>query len=300
MEVSGYSKIYQLGHRECKAMQGHELVVQEKIDGSQFSAQVVDGVLYCRSHHKQIVIDAPEKMFKGAVETFQRLHLGGKLREGWVYRGECLCKPKHNALAYGRKPVGDVILFDIEMSMHDMLAPDHVAYEAGLLGLECVPTFAKVGSIPPLDLINRWLEKESCLGGQKIEGVVVKCYDLSDSTGHVLMGKYVSEAFKEVHRESWGESNPSGKDIIGRLIDSYTTTARFDKAVIHLKELGLLAGEPKDIGLLINEVKADITEECGEEIARTLANHFMPHITRGITSKIPQWYKDKLVEQDNG
>ena len=106
----------------------------------------------------------------------------------------------------------------------------------------------------------------------------------------------MSEAFKETHETSWKERNPTGKDIVQRLIDHYSVEARYNKAVQHLKEGGLLEGSLRDIGLLIREVPEDIMKEETDNIKDILFKHFWPQIRRGVSHGIPEFYKLKLAE----
>ncbi len=291
--ISSYPKVYNLGHRALRELANGPVVAQEKIDGSQFSFGRINGKLHARSKGKELIIDAPEKLFARGVEAISQL----SLHDGWTYRGELLDKPEHNALAYDRIPEKHVILFDIDTGEAEFLSPEQVAEEAERIGLEVVPTFFH-GVLSSTAQLFGLLETTSILGGQKIEGVVIKNYAQWDpATGKTLMGKYVSEAFKEVHKKTWGESNPAGKDIIVRLTEAYKTPARWAKAVQHLKERGELDESPKDIGPLIKEVQTDILAECEDEIKEALFKWAKPHIVRGSTGGLPEWYKEQLAER---
>jgi hypothetical protein len=109
-----YPSIYNFGHKAICDLLKHDVLVEEKVDGSQFSFGVFKTVgeddpditapvmLRVRSKGAVMHPDAPEKMFTKAVESVkEREHL---LTLGWTYRGEYLQKPKHNALAYDRVP----------------------------------------------------------------------------------------------------------------------------------------------------------------------------------------------------
>jgi hypothetical protein len=139
----------------------------------------------------------------------------------------------------------------------------------------------------------------SILGGQAIEGVVVKPknYDLYGTDKKVLMGKFVSEAFKEVHRKQWGESNPSTKDIISRIGDEYRTAARWNKSIQHLREAGRLVNDVQDIGPIIKEIPEDVLKECEEEIKEKLFKYAWPHIRRSLHSGFPEYYKELLLKR---
>ena len=287
-----YGKIYNIGHPAVKDLFQGPVLIEEKVDGSQFSFGVFDGEIKCRSKGKEQLVAAPDKMFNQAIETVKLLK--DILRPGWTYRGEYLNKPRHNALAYDRIPKNNIILFDIAVNEETYLTRIEKETEANRIGLEIVPQFKL--EIKNADDIKMLLEYTSILGGQKIEGIVVKNYTRFGSDGKTLMGKHVSEAFKEVHKLTWGESNPSKKDILAFLIYKYKHPTRWNKAIQHLQEAGNLTNSPKDIGNLIKEVQRDIKEECSEEIAQELMRYAMEHILRGSIAGLPEWYKEKLLE----
>ena len=292
--IGSYPKIYNIGHRAVREIFNEAILIEEKIDGSQFSFGIRNGQILCRSHKKQIVVDAPDKMFELAVESVKsRAHL---LQEGWVYRGEYLQKPKHNSLAYDRVPKGNIMLFDICPGMEDYLLYNNKQAEAHRLGLETVPRI-DVGRVQSKDDILGLLTQVSVLGGQAIEGVVVKNYERFGVDGKVLMAKHVSEAFKEVHRQTWGASNPTSKDIVTRVGDALRTTARWNKAIQHLREDGTLVEGPQDIGPLIKEIKRDVEEECVDEIKDMLYKWALSSVLRSSTKGFPEWYKEKLLDK---
>ena len=273
------------------------VLVEEKVDGSQFSFGLFPpsdkwpGGVRCKSKGAEIQVLAPPAMFAAAVATVQAL----PLHEGWTYRGEVLAKPKHNALAYGRVPKGNVILFDINDAQESYLPYDAVAAEAARIGLEVVPKLAD-GMIADLSQFRALLDTVSCLGGQKIEGVVVKNYARFGLDKKCLMGKFVSEAYKEIHAESWKADNPDSGDILEMLAKRYKSEARWAKAVQHLREAGKLDDSPKDIGLLMREVPADVRKECEAQIKDELfAWAWARRLSRSITAGLPEWYKEQLL-----
>lgn len=121
-------------------------------------------------------------------------------------------------------------------------------------------------------------------------------YNLFGADKKVLMGKFVSEAFKEVHAAEWKSSNPTQGDILQLLGNEYKTPARWQKAILHLSEKGLLKGSPRDIGLLMKEVPADIEKECADEIKERLYRWAWPHLRRMVTAGFAPWYKDELLK----
>ena len=292
--LGSYPKIYNLGHAAIVDLFQGDVVVEEKVDGSQFSFGVVDGELFCRSKGVQLVIEAPQQMFARAVETAQALK--PLLRDGWIYRGEYLQKPKHNALAYDRTPEKHVVIFDINPGVEHYLSSGDKAAEAARLGLEVVPmVFA--GRVESADQLLTMLDRTSFLGGAKIEGLVVKNYARFGADGKALMGKHVTEAFKEVHKRDWKKDHKTGKDVVALLGDQYRSKARWQKAIQHLAERGELTNSPKDIGPLIKEVQRDIGEECEAEIKDTLYAWAIKDVRRRAAHGLPEWYKEQLVER---
>ena len=294
--VHSYPKVYNLGHPEIASLLEGPVAVEEKVDGSQFSFHVdaETGDLLCRSKGQQVVTGAPEKMFTRAVET--ALLLKHQAYPGWTYRCEYLQSPRHNALAYDRVPANHLILFDVEIAPNDFLAPDAMRAEAARLGLEAVPVI-HVGLVESYETFKAMLDTVSVLGGQRIEGVVIKNYARFGKDGKVLMGKHVSADFREVHKGQWRKDNPTRGDVIQDLIVAYRTPARWNKAIQHLRENGALAESPKDIGALMKETERDVAEECGEEIKAALWKYAWPQIRRGITAGLPEWYKDELAKR---
>lgn len=291
--IPSYSSPFNFGHAGAKEAFDGVVTVEEKIDGSQFSfMSSLDGTLHCRSKGAQIHPDAPEKMFALGVETARRLT--HDLIPGWVYRGEFLSKPKHNALAYDRVPPGNFILFDVDRGDQDYLSYDEKRTEAGRLGLEVVPCLYE-GRIDSAEHFFALLPAVSQLGGVAAEGIVAKAYGRYAADKKTLMVKYVTEQFREVHKGEWRKDNPTNGDILETLIAQHRTPARWLKAVQHLKEAGVLQEAPQDIGALMKEVQADIEKECESEIRDALYKWAKPRILRGVVAGLPQWYKDKLV-----
>lgn len=295
-----YPSIFNLGHRYIADLLLDPVLVEEKVDGSQISfgkfTVVHEGVMHydlrMRSKGAELNIIAPEGMFKKAVDYVQSIaHI---LTPEWTYRGEYLAKPKHNALAYDRIPHNHIIIFDINIAEETYLTHDAKRIEAERIGLEVVtPLFT--GMIETPEQFRAMLGTTSILGGQKIEGVVIKNYARFGQDKKVLLGKYVSEAFKEVHKGEWKAANPTTGDIITNLINELKIPARWDKAIQHMREQGKLEDSPRDIGLLMRKVPADIQKEEEDYIKQKLFEYAWPQIRRGVTAGVPEYYKQLLM-----
>lgn len=299
-KIHSYSSPLHVGHkglspREGPRLMDSEIHIQEKLDGSQFSALRDGDTVYFRSR-KQDVYPEAAGMFQKVVDSV--LAVKDKLTDGWVYRGEFLAKNKHNTLCYDRVPNGFLVLFDIETASTHFADQITVMAEAVRLGFDYAPVFY-TGKIEDLEHLKTFLANTSVLGGP-IEGVVIKPVDMDlfGADHKVVMAKYVREDFKEKHVSSWKKSNPGRKDVIQDIIDTYRTPQRWNKAIQHLREAGELEDTPRDIGKLFVEVPKDVDQECKEEIKQILWKAFWKDISRGITAGLAEWYHNKLVENE--
>jgi len=292
---SNYPSIFNLGHKAIEELFNESVLIEEKIDGSQFSFGVIDGVLRCKSKGKELIVDEPEKMFQLAVNTVKRLHTVEMLKEGWTYRGEYLQKPKHNTLCYDRVPKLNIILFDVNTGHESYLSYEEKAAEAFRLGLEVVPMLYE-GMVTSIDQLKEFLERQSILGATTIEGMVIKNYARFGEDKKALMGKWVRDEFKELHKINWKTDNPGMGDVVQNLVKELRSDARWQKAIQHMQESGELTNTPKDIGGLMREVKADVKKECTQHIKDAMFKWAWPQIERGIVGGFPDWYKTKLAE----
>jgi len=297
MKINSYTSLYNIGHRQLEKLFEGEVLIEEKIDGSQLSFGLIEGQLQVRSKGGPLNIEQPEKMFAKAIEVIKAL----PLQEGLIYRGEYLKSPRHNSLCYDRVPKNHIMIFDISNEEGKYLNNMQKKREAERLGLECVRVFSKGVFNFSAQELQEFLEKESILGGQKIEGIVIKNYNQFNDEKKILVGKLVSDSFREVHKKNFKEENKSNTDIIQLIAEQYKTPARWQKGIIHLQEKGILTNTPKDIGLLFKEINEDILKECKEEILQQFFEWAWPKMFKIIMKGFPEWYKEKLegLKNDN-
>ena len=296
MSIPSYIKIHTLGKKEVTDIYLRGRVqVEEKVDGSFFGFGNLEGTLHCRSKSKQIMIEAPDDMFKKAVATAVRLMEEGKLPRNVVFYGEYLQKPKHSIIKYDRVPKGNIILFDAfsySPSGKELLEPLSLDFFSERLGLEMVPA---LGQLPHVTApaIDGFLRRDSILGGGQIEGVVIKSpgewYSKAMNQSFPLFPvKKVNDSFKEVHEKDWKKEH-TGKGKIEALIEMYCTEARWLKAVHTLRDAGELTETPKDIGKLMLRVRQDVVEEDKAEIMEKLWEIVRPDLLRAVGKGLPEW-----------
>ena len=262
---------------------------------SQFAFGKIKGELFIRSKGTQLFIENPEKMFLKGIDYVAKIQ--DIIPDNMIFYCEYLNKPKHNTLVYDRVPKNHLMLFGVMDTSHKF-DTDLKKY-SDLLDIEPVPIIYS-GKISNVLELNAMLERESVLGKAKIEGIVVKNYHrqflLGGQPMPLMAGKFVSEQFKEVHRERWGLEEKS-KSRMEIFFESFRTEARWDKAVQHLSEKGKLKNEPSDIGNLMKEISEDIEAEEKEAIKEFLWNEFSKDLKRKATAGVAEWYKQKLLSR---
>jgi hypothetical protein len=291
--LHSYPKIYAIGHGAIADLfHGDNLLVEEKVDGSQFSFSRTGDDILMRSRGA-VVYKENAGMFAAAAKAVEEL--APRLRDGWVYRGEYLQKPKHNTLAYERVPKFNIILFDVNTGDEVYLSREEKEAEAERIGMEIVPCLY-CGPVKSPEQFYRLLERDSILGGAKIEGIVVKNYARFGLDKKVLMGKYVSEQFKEAHGKEWKATNPELGDVVDRIIATVRNEQRWRKSVERLRDAGQLENSPRDIGTLIKEIQQDVRAEEADFITKKLVEYALPRVLRACTGGFPEWYKQQLME----
>lgn len=295
--VSGYGKVWNYDDRPVREMfaSAQRIEIEEKVDGSQFSFGMLGGQLRMRSKGQE-VFAGNNCMFDLASETASGLFEMDMLKEGVVYRGEYIKKPKHNTLCYGGVPEGHIVLYEVEQD-GESLWHEQVMAEGDRLGLPVSPLIYS-GPLLPRDDIESLLDRDSFLGGCKIEGVVIKARNMRHlQDGKMLKAKVVAGWFKERHGKAWKFKNPGAGDIVEQIGASLETDARFAKTVQHLDERGELEWGVRDIGNLMKELGTDLYAEHSDTIKDELFKHFWPKIQRRANRGFVEWYKGQLRDK---
>jgi len=268
------------------------IVIQEKVDGSQFRVWFEEDGIHFGS---KVVNDTDDKMFHIAIESAKKIFEGKEEEFKWhTFFFEYVKKPKHNTLVYDSVPKNNLVLWDVHNGKEFLSL-------AGFKELECdlIPQLA-VMNWKDLDMekINSLLKSVSYLGGHVIEGIVVKRHfpmvlnKFSNCYEPIVM-KYVREDFKEKNKLEWKDKK---KGPVAELVETYRNVNRFKKAIQHLDERGELTNSVKDIGNIMKEVANDIEAEEKEEIKEVLYKTYRKDILKGIVRPIPSWYKELLTK----
>lgn len=303
-ELPGYPKVRSPEKQRHEGIFEDPIVVQEKLDGSQFSFGVDgEGNLIARSKNTHRDIHAPDGMFGPAIEYLKGV--ADDIPPETVLRGETLASPSHNILNYDTRPDGHVALFGGETSDGELLDVSDVQKVAEQLGVDHAPVLYQ-GEAPHDSWQDNWgwveefLEEESYLGGVRLEGVVVKNYYRPTRYNKFTACKVVRDDFKERQHESPAATNH--KTILEGLIDEFAEEsakeARWRKVLQHAREDGELEGEPSDLGELIPNLKEDLESESEEIVKERFWEWARKPLFQAVKGGFPEWYKRKLRAGD--
>ena len=181
--LPSYPKILQVGGSGTKELLDGEVIVQEKVDGSQFSFSVTPNGLMYRSSGQIVNPDCCDKIFKPTIQHFENLRVKIFSRllnaEGLIFRGEAFCRPRHNSLTYEYVPRGNFVLFDVQLANGDYVVDRETLQSwANRLEVDCVPELYR-GPLTSeqLDCLkDKSFLQTSFLGGCPMEGIVIKNY----------------------------------------------------------------------------------------------------------------------------
>lgn len=295
--TTSFPKILHIGDKQIESLFEGEVEITEKVDGSQLGFGKVNGRLFVRSKGRELDLDNPDSMFQKAIDYVKSIE--ERLPDNFTFYGEYLQKPKHNTLAYDKTPKNNIALFGVyDYTTKEFHGDSILLQYAERLEVDTVPVL-KVGVSTPDEVLELVKNQVSYLGGQNIEGVVVKAYKpwmfLGTIPLTVMSGKYVTEEFKEVHHKNWKAEN-TNKGQLEVAISQYRNESRWNKAVQHLRDAGVLTGTPRDIGELIKEVRKDVAEEEKENIKDVLWKIYGDKFLKAAGDGLPQWFKEKLVK----
>jgi hypothetical protein len=293
--INAFPKIWALGSKYAQGIFDTKVEITEKLDGSQFGFSKPGADLIVRSKGSVIDLADPAKLFLPAVDHVKSIE--DLLDPHLAYYGEAICKNKHNTLTYTNPPKNHIALFAIyDLLHHEWLEYDEMLAEADRLAVDCVPLLFSGDADG--ETVRHLIGKESYLGGCTAEGVVVKAFKDIEIAGvmcPIHSAKYVTEEFKEKHSNN--KEFRSGKSNTLEFFEQFNTTARFAKMVQKLKESGDYQGEPKEIGLLMKMLSADLEEECKEDVKDALWSMFRKEFLSAATKGFPEWYKRSLLDQ---
>ncbi len=277
MEFKSYQHVERLGTAEVENIELGECFVFPKIDGSNASAWLSDGVVQGASRKRHLTLESDNAGFLAWL--IQQNNIREYLIENPTHRlfGEWLVP--HSLQTYRSTAWKQFYVFDVctdraaDEILHD--GDSHLNY---LHYNEYKPLLEKhnIAYVPPLckitngsyeQFINQLLNNIYLIedGKGAGEGIVIKRYDFRNQYNRQTWAKIVTSEFKEKHAKAMGENDMRGKKMIEEEIAvKYTTTALVEKehAKISTEEQGWSS---KHIPRLLNTVYYSVVkEDCWE------------------------------------
>lgn len=298
--VPAYPKVTSDGKLRLWSERNKDWWIEEKLDGSQLSVYVRDDrKLGFQNRGRELNQEAPGWVFEAAMGALSSLR--DKFNPAYVYHGECIVRPKHNVVRYGRVPRFYFVLFDVQdRDTRQAMDRNAMEMEAHRIGIECTPVLYR-NTDPAVQpgamadaLIEAMIPGCSLLGGDdKPEGVVIKHhqYVKRDKPAQTKI-KVVREEFKEEHRRPTTAKTKHVFDpeaSLDRIMSFFPVDARWNKATQRLRDAGTITGDPeneeRERGAIREEARRDFKDECKETLKALLWAEFGQHLTQRITKE---------------
>ena len=278
------------------------VIIQEKINGSQFTIFKKDGELHFYNRNKEV---GP----KGDPYINAYLSLQKKkefFNEGLFYHGEAMKTIKTNNASYKRMPRYYWMVYEIQREDGSLLTPDEMTTNLLGTGIETTQVLYdshKNQSILSLqEVIDQLMAQiesndiESCLGNIP-EGIVIKV--LKGTTNYRF--KRVRSVFAEMSQSKRDKiEQVSDIDFIREIGEIYNTDGRREKAVQHMKEKDIYNEKNinANIGPMVHELDDDLLKEAEEDIKNMLFVRFFPEISKVARGDVPAFLRNKEKEKE--
>jgi hypothetical protein len=320
MNHKSYPKIPAYGYDGTEDILDGDVVITPKIDGSNVSVWLFDnGYKLARRNGW---ISEGDKGFSPFIDFVRTEWESNLYLRAMAERSEPLVlfgefANNQNKLKYDTKH--PIILFDVASTIIDPI-DDAMFFDfwprytqelcAQELGWPIVPVLyegpgSQLGA--PADIIDRFLNRASVLGGCNEEGVVVKSYKNSEGKnrytrfGRHYFCKLVTSEFAE-------RQNVSVKPVrvgtgLGEwAVETFFTSTRLDKAVQKMQEDGVWddSNARKNIGKLIGYVSKDVKDEHFDEISEKAVQTAWKEIGTAIAKAVAPALDEKMRNESNG
>ena len=250
-----YPKIKQLGHEETLNLfldPEDTVIIEEKIDGSNFRIFIKDCQLYFGSRNLTLEENNGQwlrciKYVKQTLDDKDLLKLNGH-----ILFGECT---NPHTLKYNLEQIPPFLGFDVLTPEGKFLSHKNKIFQK--LGLPIVPCLQYIKVKDITNVTDEWVPK-SLYSDLQAEGIVFKNYKRQ------AFAKYVRAEFKEENKKVFG-SSPKHSEDTERISLKYCTMARIEKNIFKLIDEGQKLDMPM-MKYLPKKVYDDMVEECYKDI----------------------------------
>lgn len=248
--------------------EGDEIIIQEKIDGSNVSFQYHSETDSIQCFSRNQILSA-ENTLRGYYEWVHKLDkelvklvLGDKLR----MFGEWLVK---HTVKYPEKRYNTVYCFDVFDTENKCWLPQNeVKSLADKLGLNYVPVFYE-GKFTAWEDYN-YLVGKTEMGGELGEGIVIeKQNNLSDNVAYTkIVHEHFKGVWKKVRHHSKSSEEKREKKRLEQLTETVVTPAKVEKILYKLVDEGILPENfyMKDMKMIYKTLPSAIYHDCVKEV----------------------------------
>lgn len=256
-----YQHLERFGTTEVDGIQVGTTYVFPKLDGTNASAWLDDGVVQGGSRNRHLSVDDDNANFYKTILQDARIAAFLNANPNLTLYGEWLVP--HTVKTYRDDAWRRFYIFDVFNRVNETLL-SFEQYEPLLkeFKLDYVAPLA-IFKNASVDMYTACLEKNVFLvkdGMGTGEGIVVKNYDYKNRYGRQVWAKIVSNEFKENHHKEMGAPIIGSEIVEQKIVDKYVTSALVDKvqAKIVLEQDGW---HSKCIPQLLGTVFYDLVRE---------------------------------------
>ena len=280
MQFPKYVKIKTLGDKENEAIfvrDDDDIIVEEKMDGANTRVYILDDKIIFGSRNVQLTsndgtIDNIPRNFKRSNEYIHKKLAAIDMHRysGLILFGETMVR---HTLDYDWLHIPPMLMFDI----YDTKTGNYLPYDKKIaifneLDLPVVPLVMrkKAVELRKIKIDDDFVPKSAWRNG-RAEGVVLKNYTSQ------IFAKYVRSRFKEDNRQAFGGSKKCAKDDSEKVVYTYCTNPRIEKAIMKLVDERDMPIDIKMMQYLPKTVWEDIVEE---ECANLLHSNYVLDMKR--------------------
>ena len=256
MGVPKYPKIRRVGHEKTRGILDDPtdfVVIQEKVDGSNFRFWLEDGEIRFGSRRVDYVDEKNYEEWAKAIEYIKSKVNPEDLREDFIYVGEFI---RPHTVQYDFDSAPPFVGFDILNRWTGDIIHYLISYaEFDSLGLPFINTYfvGEAGLITDV-LIEELKKKKSAYGAEVQEGVVLKNYSRN------IFAKSVNPEFLEDFKKKFGDKVKPKMTAEAKVVERFITPARVKKIITQIYEdKGSVSAE--DIPQILRDTVNDMLEE---------------------------------------
>lgn len=272
-----YQHLEKFGTTEVEGIELGECLILPKIDGTNGSAWLEDGVVQAGSRNRHLSLEDDNQGFYKYI--LEQDNIKEYLERHPTYRifGEFLIP--HSLRTYKDTAWRKFYVFDVVEDLDEELPSvekfkyihyDEYSKELEELGINYITPIAiiKNGSA---EQFYKQLEHNDYLikdGQGTGEGLVIKRYDYINKYGRITWAKIVTSEFKDKHRKEMGANEVDGKlSVEEKIVDEFCTDALIEKE--YEKIVNDDGWSSKMIPRLLNTVFYSLVkEECWEFVKK--------------------------------